>query len=90
MRRIAAWPGILANYTHSDHADFSESKEEIAPLTEEEKKAKLEELREKLKQKKENQAAAEREEQKRNEVSRRGRPTSVHATGDTDRGSKSG
>ncbi|KAL2269177.1 hypothetical protein VTJ83DRAFT_4023 [Remersonia thermophila] len=51
----------------TDHTDFSESTEEIAPLTEEEKKAKLAELREKLKAKREAQAAREKEESKRNE-----------------------
>jgi hypothetical protein len=37
-------------------------------LTEEEKKARLEELREKLKAKRATQSVAEKEEQKRNEV----------------------
>lgn len=53
----------------SDHTDFSESTEEIAPLTEEEKKAKLEELRQRLKEKRAGQSVADREEAKRNEVS---------------------
>ena len=52
----------------SEHADFSESTEEIAPLTEEEKKARLEELRQKVKEKKASQAMVDKEEQKRNEV----------------------
>ena len=52
----------------SEHADFSESTEEIAPLTEEEKQARLEELREKVKAKKASQAIVDKEEQKRNEV----------------------
>ncbi|KAL2196078.1 hypothetical protein P885DRAFT_38487 [Corynascus similis CBS 632.67] len=51
----------------TDHTDFSESTEEIAPLTEEEKKAKLEELRQKLKEKRANQSVLEKEEAKRNE-----------------------
>ncbi|KAL2158208.1 hypothetical protein VTH06DRAFT_4528 [Thermothelomyces fergusii] len=51
----------------TDHTDFSESTEEIAPLTEEEKKAKLEELRQKLKEKRANQSIIEREEAKKNE-----------------------
>ncbi|KAL9944947.1 hypothetical protein D7B24_005165 [Verticillium nonalfalfae] len=51
----------------TDHTDFSESTEEIAPLTEQEKKEKLEMLREKLKAKRANQAAVDREENKRNE-----------------------
>ena len=66
-------PDTLASSTHTntahrDHTDFAESTEEIAPLTEEEKKAKLEQLREKLKAKRANQSAAEKEEAKRNEV----------------------
>lgn len=52
----------------SDHTDFSESTDEIAPLTEEEKKARLEELRQKLKEKRANQSVADKEEAKRNEV----------------------
>ncbi|KAL2021797.1 hypothetical protein VTK56DRAFT_6571 [Thermocarpiscus australiensis] len=51
----------------TDHTDFSESTEEIAPLTEEEKKAKLEELRRKLQEKRANQAVLDKEEAKRNE-----------------------
>ncbi|KAF3353644.1 hypothetical protein VdG1_08311 [Verticillium dahliae VDG1] len=54
----------------TDHTDFSESTEEIAPLTEQEKKEKLEMLREKLKAKRANQAAIDREENKRNEAIR--------------------
>ncbi|KAL7796056.1 ubiquitin-related domain-containing protein [Trichoderma ceciliae] len=59
----------LASYhaTKTEHADFSESTEEIAPLTEEEKKAKLEELRERLKAKKASQADKDKEDAKRNE-----------------------
>ncbi|KAI0024184.1 ubiquitin-related domain-containing protein [Xylariomycetidae sp. FL0641] len=51
----------------SGHTDFAESTEEIAPLTEEEKKKRLEELRERVKAKKANQAVADKEDQKRNE-----------------------
>ncbi|KAI0595909.1 DNA-binding protein [Biscogniauxia sp. FL1348] len=51
----------------SGHADFAESTEEIAPLTEEEKKQRLQELRERVKAKRANQAEADKEEQKRNE-----------------------
>ncbi|KAK3307899.1 ubiquitin-related domain-containing protein, partial [Chaetomium strumarium] len=51
----------------TDHTDFSESTDEIAPLTEEEKKAKLEELRRKLQEKRANQAILDKEESKRNE-----------------------
>jgi len=52
----------------TDHTDFSESTDEIAPLTEEEKKARLEELRQKMLEKKARQAIEEKEEAKRNEV----------------------
>ena len=52
----------------SGHTDFAESTEEIAPLTEEEKKARLEELRQRLKDKRANQVVADREDQKKNEV----------------------
>ncbi|KAL6857489.1 hypothetical protein ACO1O0_004925 [Amphichorda felina] len=51
----------------TEHTDFSESTEEIAPLTEDEKKARLEELRERLKAKKAASAVKDKEEHKRNE-----------------------
>ncbi|KAM7185831.1 Ubiquitin-related domain containing protein [Rhypophila sp. PSN 637] len=51
----------------TDHTDFSESTEELAPLTEEEKKARLEELRQKMLEKKAKKAIEEKEEAKRNE-----------------------
>ncbi|CAK7568063.1 MAG: hypothetical protein SEPTF4163_006044 [Sporothrix epigloea] len=51
----------------SGHTDFAESTEEIAPLTEAEKKARLEELRQRLKDKRANQAIVDREDQKKNE-----------------------
>lgn len=54
----------------SEHTGFSESTEEIAPLTEEEKAAKLEELRERLQAKKTALSLKEKEVQKRNEVIR--------------------
>jgi hypothetical protein len=59
-----------ANHVHlcSEHTDFSESTEEIAPLTEEEKIAKLDELRERLKAKRAVQSVQDKEESKRNEV----------------------
>lgn len=66
---IYIYAEILMFGTASDHTDFSESTEEIAPLTEEEKKAKLEALRLKLKEKRAGQAAIDMEEAKRNEVS---------------------
>jgi hypothetical protein len=58
----------LTDTIPSGHTDFDESTEEIAPLTEEEKKAKLAELREKLKQKKAGMSDADKEDTKRNEV----------------------
>lgn len=59
----------LATYhaTKTEHTDFSESTEEIAPLTEDEKKAKLEALRERLQAKKAVQSVKDKEDQKRNE-----------------------
>ncbi|KAK3358884.1 ubiquitin-related domain-containing protein [Lasiosphaeria hispida] len=51
----------------TDHTDFSESTDEIAPLTEEEKKARLEELRVKLLEKRQVQALQAKEEAKQNE-----------------------
>ncbi|KAK4201464.1 hypothetical protein QBC40DRAFT_278262 [Triangularia verruculosa] len=51
----------------TDHQSFSESTDEIAPLTEEEKKARLEELRAKLAAKKAVQSEQDKETAKRNE-----------------------
>ncbi|KAH9810119.1 Domain present in ubiquitin-regulatory proteins [Teratosphaeria destructans] len=51
----------------SGHDDFSESTEEIAPLTEEEKKQKLEELRVKLAEKRAKQSQEDKVNEKRNE-----------------------
>jgi UBX domain-containing protein 1/4 len=62
------WRGMLANTFFRDHSDFSESTEEIKPLTEEEKKQALEQLRQKAAARKANQAAIDKEEQKKNEV----------------------
>lgn len=52
----------------SQHVDFSESTEEIAPLTEEQKKERLQELREKLAAKRAGQSEQDKIDQKRNEV----------------------
>lgn len=62
-----------ANYhaEKSGHTDFSESVETIAPLTDEEKKAKLADLRDRLKAKREGQGAQDKLDQKRNEEIRR-------------------
>jgi hypothetical protein len=49
------------------HEQFSESTEEIAPLTEEEKKQRLQELKEKLAAKRALQSEQDKEERKRNE-----------------------
>ncbi|VUC34791.1 unnamed protein product [Clonostachys rosea] len=51
----------------TEHTDFSESTEEIAPLTEDEKKAKLEELRERVRAKKAAASSKDKEEAKENE-----------------------
>lgn len=60
----------LASYhaSKTQHTDFSESAEAIAPLTEEQKAQKLQELREKVAAKRAVQSEKDKEEQKRNEV----------------------
>lgn len=55
----------------TDHTNFSESTEEIAPLTEEEKKAKLEELRERAAAKRAAQSEEDKLQAKKNEEIRR-------------------
>ncbi|KAI9371558.1 hypothetical protein BJX61DRAFT_20745 [Aspergillus egyptiacus] len=55
----------------TEHVDFSESTEEVAPLTEEEKKARLQELREKLAAKRAGQSEQDKIDKKRNEEIRR-------------------
>lgn len=55
----------------SGHTNFEESTEEIKPLTEEEKAAKLQEMREKLAAKRAGQTEQEKEEKKKNEAIRR-------------------
>ncbi|KAJ5556496.1 hypothetical protein N7513_002333 [Penicillium frequentans] len=55
----------------SEHVDFSESTEEIAPLTEEQKKQRLDELRERLAEKRSAQTMQDKADQKRNEEIRR-------------------
>jgi hypothetical protein len=52
----------------TEHTDFSESTEELAPLTEEQKKERLEELRQKLATKRAAQAEQDKIEQRQNEV----------------------
>ncbi|WFC94017.1 hypothetical protein MBRA1_000644 [Malassezia brasiliensis] len=63
----------LAMY-HADksgHDDFEESAEEIKPLTEEEKKQRLSELRAKMQEKRAKQATQDAEERRANELIRR-------------------
>ncbi|KAJ5355421.1 uncharacterized protein N7496_012633 [Penicillium cataractarum] len=55
----------------TEHTDFSESTEELAPLTEEQKKERLEELRQKLAAKRAAQAEQDKIEQRQNENIRR-------------------
>lgn len=52
----------------TEHVDFSESTEEIAPLTEAEKAERLKELQAKLAEKRAKRAEEEKAEKKRNEV----------------------
>jgi len=63
----------LANYhaEKSGHDQFEESTDEIKPLTEDEKKQKLEELRAKMAEKKTRKAAEDAKENKANELLRR-------------------
>ncbi|KAK2596704.1 hypothetical protein QQS21_006219 [Conoideocrella luteorostrata] len=53
--------------TKTEHTDFSESTEELAPLTEDEKKARLQELRERLKAKRAIMSEQDKADAKRNE-----------------------
>ena len=53
--------------TKTEHQDFSESTDEIKPLTEEEKKAKLEELRERLATKRATMSEQDKIDKKKNE-----------------------
>ncbi|KAJ2726636.1 hypothetical protein GGI07_000359 [Coemansia sp. Benny D115] len=63
----------LAQYhaTKSGHSDFSESTEQVKPLTEEEKQAKLAEVQQKIAEKRRKRELEEREEQRKNEILRR-------------------
>ena len=62
------------------HVDFAESTEEIAPLTEEEKKAKLDDLRAKLAAKRAGTSEQDKEDKKRNEVSQGSLPSQQQHT----------
>ena len=55
--------------TRSGHVDFKQSTEEIAPLTEEEKKAKLQAMREALAEKRAGMSEQDKIDKKKNEVS---------------------
>ena len=66
--RAANLARLMDGFIYSGHENFSESTEEIAPLTEEEKKQRLEELRAKMAEKRAKQAIEDKEEQKKNEV----------------------
>lgn len=57
--------------TRTEHQDFSESTDEIAPLTEEEKAAKLADLREKMKAKREGLSEQDKADKKKNEEIRK-------------------
>ncbi|KAJ2812668.1 hypothetical protein FBU31_007556, partial [Coemansia sp. 'formosensis'] len=57
--------------TKSGHQDFAESTEHIKPLTEEEKKQKLEEIQRRIAEKRQKREEAEKEEQRQNELLRR-------------------
>lgn len=52
----------------SQHTDFAESTEELAPLSDEDKQKRLQELREKLAAKRAGQSEQDKEDKKRNEV----------------------
>ncbi|KAJ2612362.1 hypothetical protein EV177_003032 [Coemansia sp. RSA 1804] len=55
----------------SGHSDFAQSTEEVKPLTEEEKAQKVQELQDRIKQKRKDREAAEKAEQRQNELLRR-------------------
>ncbi|KAH7356464.1 ubiquitin-related domain-containing protein [Rhexocercosporidium sp. MPI-PUGE-AT-0058] len=66
-RKLRSMAQAEAHGERTGHDKFSESTEEIAPLTEEEKKARLQELKEKAAAKKALKAIQDREEAKANE-----------------------
>ena len=68
-KRFRGTAEVEFHASKTQHENFSQSVEEIAPLTEEEKKAKLEALREKLAAKRAVQSEQDKADQKRNEVS---------------------
>jgi len=70
-KKFRTQAGAEFHASKTEHADFSESTEEIKPLTEEEKKAKLAELRAKAAAKKATQSVEDKEAAKRNEQIKR-------------------
>ncbi|KAI9843882.1 MAG: hypothetical protein M1837_006035 [Sclerophora amabilis] len=70
-KRFRSQPQAEFHASKTEHVDFSESTEEIAPLTDEEKKAKLEELRKKLAEKRAGGSVIEKEEKMKNDAIRR-------------------
>lgn len=66
-RKLRSTLQAEAHAEKTGHSNFAESTEEIAPLTEEEKKQKLQELREKLALKRATQSEQDKEDKKRNE-----------------------
>ena len=67
-RRLRSQAQAEFHASKTGHIDFSESTEEIAPLTEEEKKAKLEDLRAKLAAKRAGGSEQDKLDKKKNEV----------------------
>lgn len=67
-RKLRSHAQAELHASKTSHMNFSESTEEIAPLTEEEKRAKLEELRAKAAAKRAGGSEQERLDKKRNEV----------------------
>ena len=67
-RKLRSHAQAEIHASKSGHVDFSESTEEIAPLSEEEKKAKLEELRAKAAAKRAGGSEQDKLDKKRNEV----------------------
>ncbi|KAK6497937.1 hypothetical protein TWF506_004184 [Arthrobotrys conoides] len=65
------WDAVQFHAERTEHQNFDESVEEIRPLTEEEKKGKLEELKQRLEEKRKAQAAESVADAKRNEAIRR-------------------
>ncbi|KAK5116628.1 hypothetical protein LTR62_007302 [Meristemomyces frigidus] len=70
-RKLRNMAGAQFHAEKTGHDDFSESTEEIAPLTEEEKKQKLAELKEKAAAKKAGMAKVDEAERKRNDEIRK-------------------